>query len=404
MFLICDPLCCSGCSACGSACPQAAITMQPDAKGFLHPVIDASSCVNCGLCRRVCPQNDALAHREHLQVYAGLAVQDRVRARSSSGGIFSLLAAAAIRKQGVVFGAALDRDLTVRHIMAESLEEVEKLRGSKYVQSDLGDAYQKAAEQLAAGRFVLFSGTPCQIDGLYHFLGSRPKENLLTVDILCHGVPSPAVFRKFVESKPCKCVSVNFRKKDPGWDSFSTELTYENGKTEIDNSYYYFFNGSYCLRDSCYRCKYSNVNRVGDITLGDFWGYRESPPEYIENDDLGISFICINTIKGQTELKKIRRELALAERSMQEAVRGNPILSHPPIANAEFAGFWEDFPNRSWDELVEKYGIQREKRKDRLSKEQRSYYGRSFRLRHTRHRLVKRTKSLGRALLRRLRR
>ena len=398
MNQVCDPAYCSGCSACANICPKSALQMQPDYKGFLRPVINSTECVECGLCVRMCPQNSNLEVNNHSQVFAGLAINDRLRVSSSSGGIFSLLAEATIKKNGVVFGAALGKDMTVRHIMIDSLECISVLRGSKYVQSDIGITYKQAKEQLAIGRPVLFSGTPCQIDALNHYIENHLKDNLLTVDILCHGVPSPAVFRKFLERGPKKCISVNFRLKDPGWDSFSTELTYEDGGTEIDNSYYYFFNGSYCLRDSCYRCKYSNFNRVGDISLGDFWGYHETAPEYLENDDLGISFISVNTNLGQTAMEEIKRKTVLVRRTMVEAAKGNPILLYPPIPNNNCDAFWTDFPNLSWAELVDKYHISRDKRNGRLSRGQQGHSYTSFMFRHVMHKIVKKVKSFLRAL------
>lgn len=404
MTQICEPVVCTGCSACANICPKSAVQMRPDCKGFLRPAINPSSCVECGLCAKTCPQNDTLEHRTPGRVFAGLAINDQVRADSSSGGIFSLLAASMIKNNGVVFGAALDKDLSVRHILIDSLEGIAELRGSKYVQSDIGDAYQKVKEQLAVGVPVLFSGTPCQIDALYHCLGNGAKDNLLTVDILCHGVPSPAVFRKFVTQREAKCISINFRKKDPGWDSFSTELTYEDGVTEIDNSYYYFFNGSYCLRESCHQCKYSNVSRVGDITLGDYWGYSERSPEYIENDDLGISFVSVNSRAGQEAISEIKHKAVLEKREIQDAMRGNPILMHPPTPSEKCKDFWEDFQSLTWEDLTSRYHISREKRQDRLTQEQRKYYQKSFRIRHLRHRTRRRIRSLLRQAFGRIRR
>ena len=379
---------CTGCAACANRCEKKAISMQPDEKGFLRPQIDQSLCVDCGLCRKVCPQNERVAPSQEGKVYAALAVDDKLRAQSSSGGIFSLLAEKTIQNGGVVFGAAMGDDLHVRHVAVASKQDLARLRGSKYVQSEIGDCYRQAKESLEKGKEVLFSGTPCQIDGLKHFLG-KSYDKLLTVDILCHGVPSPAVLQKFVESKESstrkKVVGLNFRDKDPGWQGFSTTLFLDDGTKEIDNSYYYFFVGDYCLRDSCSNCLYASAHRIGDFTLGDFWGYRETGPEHIEDDDLGISLLFINNDKGNAALNAIRDKIDRAPRRIEETVKGNPLLSHPFPAHKRSAEFWNDFPSLSWDELVEKYGVSREKKKDRLSAEDRAYFAKPYKQRHFRH-------------------
>ncbi len=388
MQLICDPKLCTGCSACANGCPKTAITMAADEKGFLRPTIAQDLCVDCGLCKQLCPQDERNAPTLEGRIYAALAVNDDLRAKSSSGGIFSLLAEKTLREDGVVFGAAMDENLHVRHIMANTQEGLELLRRSKYVQSEMGDCYRQAREQLEQGKTVLFSGTPCQIDALKHFLG-KEYGNLLTVDILCHGVPSPAVLRKFIESREQaaqkKVIKINFRDKDPGWSSFSTTLTYADGTKEVDNSYYYFFVRDYCVRESCAQCLYSSTKRVGDISLGDFWGYKESAPEHIEDDDLGISLLSVNTDKGIKAVQAIKSAIDIAPRLSKDATGGNPLLVHPFIPHARSAEFWSDFPKMEWDSLVEKYDITRKKKHDNLSAEDRAYYAIPYKKRHMRH-------------------
>ena len=388
MDSICPQNLCTGCAACYNICQAAAISMLPDERGFYRPVIDQARCVDCRRCAQVCPQNERKAPETTGKVYAALAVDDEIRAKSSSGGIFSLLAEGVLRSGGVVFGAALQKDLCVRHIMIADLAQMDQLRGSKYVQSEIGTSYSQAQEMLQAGKAVLFSGTPCQIAALKGFLG-KEYENLLTVDILCHGVPSPAAFRRFVDSKEketgSKVANVNFRKKDPGWSSFSTEISYENGTTEIDNSFYYLFVRDYMLRQSCSECLYARDERVGDITLGDFWGYQESGPEHIENDDLGISFVSVNTPKGEAVFRALRGKADFAERTIQEAVKGNPVLTHPCTTHEKSAAFWEDFPKLEWDRLIKKYEIPRGKKTDRMPAEDRQYFARPYKSRHRRH-------------------
>ena len=385
---ICKTELCTGCAACMNVCCHHAIDMYPDNKGFLRPTINAERCLDCGACRAACPQNSRIAPERAGSFYAALAIDDALRKASSSGGIFSLLAEWTLSKHGVVFGAALEEDLKVRHIMVDSIEKLPKLRGSKYVQSEIGRAYQEVERQLKQGKTVLFSGTPCQVYALKHFLRTD-YDNLLTVDILCHGVPSPTVLHKFLVSKErnrkAHVVGIDFRAKDPGWSTFSTMLYFNDGTKEIDNSYYYFFVRNYCLRDSCAHCLYACTERVGDITLGDFWGYQESAPEHIENDDLGISLVSVNTKRGQAAFQRISSKLDSAPRTAEDAVKGNRVLIQPFVPHEFSHEFWNDFPVLEWDELVEKYGISREKMTDTMSAEDRAYYARPYKQRHARH-------------------
>ena len=384
MVALCDTRLCTGCAACSNACPRNAIAMLPDSKGFLRPRIDAEQCVDCGICKTVCPQVKREAPTHEGKIYAAIAVDDDLREKSSSGGLFSLLAEQTIRCGGVVFGASLGEDLQVRHIKINSLDQVRKLRGSKYVQSEIGKSYSEAKAELEQGSKVLFTGTPCQIDALHHFL-DKDYENLLTIDILCHGVPSPAVLKKFLSSKTKQIKEVSFREKEPGWSAFSMTLTYADGSKEIDNSYYYFFVRNYCLRDSCSQCLYSSIKRVGDITLGDFWGYKETAPEHIEDDDRGISLVSVNTKKGEAAFSQVKRRLALAPRSREDAIKGNPVLSRPCAAHETTSEFWDRFESMSWDELVDTFQIPREKKEDRISSEDRAYYAIPYAKRHLRH-------------------
>lgn len=363
--------------------------MEPDQKGFLYPIINQDICIDCGLCRKICPQVERVAPtKRESRVLAALAIDDNLRAKSSSGGIFSLLAEQTLHDGGVVFGAALANDLLVQHIMVDASEDLAELRGSKYVQSRIGDCYRQVIKFLKQGKKVLFSGTPCQVDALKHFLRNE-YDNLITVDILCHGVPSQKVLTKFIKAKEAtnkkKVVNINFREKDPGWTTFSTTIQYEDGTKEIDNSFYHFFINDFCLRDSCSQCLYSSINRSGDISLGDFWGYAESAPEHIENDDLGISLVLINTKKGEKSFQKVNRLLDSATRSINDAVKGNRVLEGPFLPNERSKEFWEDFEKMTWDELVEKYNISRKKKPDQISSEDRLYYAKPYKKRHKRH-------------------
>ena len=387
---ICPSHSCTGCSACANLCPSDAISMHPDSHGFLHPSIDVDKCTSCSLCRSICPQNRSSGTKSPLAVYAGLSKDDSLRHHSSSGGIFSELAKNTLKKKGVVFGAAYDDSLQVHHIGITEISDLHRLRGSKYVQSNIGTSYAEARKKLQEGYQVLFTGTPCQIAGLYSYL-CKDYSNLVTMDILCHGVPSPEVYKKFIDSlqkEHAKSLTdISFRSKIPGWKTYSTQLTFADNTTATlpCNSYMSGFLNNVYLRNSCSTCRYATASRPGDITLGDYWGYRETAPDHIEDDDHGISLIMCNSQKGILALKKITGKLALTKRSFSNAAEGNPVLIHP-FKKSHFAdAFWEDFPIMSWNELSEKYFPVMPPPKDPISPEDRNYYAIPYIKRHRRH-------------------
>lgn len=391
MIKICEADKCTGCEACRNICPMDAVCMRPDEKGFLHPQI-GENCIHCGKCVQICPQNKAPVLHKPGKVYAALARDDAIRSSSSSGGIFSLLADKVLQNGGSVFGAVVMESLTVRHIGITDTEGLERLRGSKYVQSEIDTTYQKAKEYLIMERAVLFSGTPCQIAGLYAYLG-EDYENLLTVDILCHGVASPAVYQKFLDAEAksigSEITGIFFRKKIPGWKKNFLVLNSAAGQTRkfsMNESYLSGFLKDLYLRDSCYQCPYACTGRSGDITLGDYWGYRETGPEYIEDDDLGISFVMTNTEKGRAIFQEIQPEIAVAKRSVEDASRGNPILTRANEKPNESEAFWKDFNSMQWSELCSHYFPGVDGGKDIFSPERREYYKQPFNNRHPEHR------------------
>ena len=302
--------CCS-CGACYNKCPVGAITMQENEEGFLVPVIDKNKCTNCGLCVKVCPSlNVQYNNTDKPECYAAMA-DDEIRMKSSSGGIFTLLAEDILDKGGYVCGAAFDDNWDVHHIIVDNKNDLEKLRGSKYVQSDTEDCYKKIKKLLDEDKYVLFSGCPCQVAGLYSFLGKN-YEKLYTVDILCHGSPSRGVWKKYLNENFNKneIKRINFRDKNKiGWSCSHCTISTKNGDDIVTDDFTKLFHASINLRESCYDCKYSKKPRPADITLGDFWGISEYKKDL--NDDKGLSFVLTNNAKGKflfdNNLKKVKK-------------------------------------------------------------------------------------------------
>lgn len=329
MINIIDKKNCCGCNACVQHCPKSCITMQEDEEGFLYPIVDQEVCIDCGLCEKVCPVLNQGEERKPLQVYAANNTNEEIRMQSSSGGVFTLLAETIIQEGGVVFGARFNDDWEVIHDYTETQEGLATFRGSKYVQSRIGDSYCQAEQFLKKGRKVLFSGTPCQIAGLNLFL-RKEYNNLLTVDFICHGVPSPGVWKSYLEelialqgnrknsvlshSKPIILNSIRdisrieFRNKRLGWKKFSFALTLSvpdghGTKNTVllsepynENIFMKGFLADLYLRPSCYACPAKCLKSGSDITVGDYWGIQNVMPEI--DDDKGICCLMVNTDKG----------------------------------------------------------------------------------------------------------
>lgn len=300
--------CCS-CSACANRCPVNAITMQENKEGFLHPVINEDACVDCGQCLKVCPSlNEKKENFLDPKCYA-VAAQDEIRANSSSGGLFTILAEYIIKQGGIVCGAAFDEKWNVHHILVDKLEDLNKLKGSKYVQSAIENTYSEIQRLLNNGKKVLFSGTPCQVAGLYTFLG-KDYSNLLTMDILCHGAPSRSVWQKYLHEAFdfTKIKNVNFRDKSQiGWSCSHSTITLDNNQKVVSDEYTKLFHQSMILNKACQNCKYSKLPRPADITGGDWWGiskYKEGL-----NDGKGLSFVLVNTSKGEDIFKTIQKDM-----------------------------------------------------------------------------------------------
>lgn len=321
---------CTGCSACAEACPRGAIGMSCRPDGFYYPEIGKRLCVDCGLCERICPVSGGTNKDEILNnAYAAKHRDECVRAGSSSGGAFSAIAANVLRDGGVVFGAAFDPEFTVKHTCVDREEDLERLRGSKYVQSRIGDAFSKARTYLEEGRTVLFSGTPCQIAGLKSFL-KKDYDGLLTVDFICHGVPSPAMWRSYLRYREQEAGSevrkVSFRDKAHGWQNYSMALEFADGtKSTIpirEDLYLKGFLSNLFLRRSCYQCKFKGENYYSDLTMGDCWGADSIAPEL--NDNKGLSLVLSNTPKGEDAIARAGDHLELYSIDKKAALKSNP--------------------------------------------------------------------------------
>lgn len=322
---------CCGCHACYNICPQRAISMKDDDKGFKYPVVEKEKCIDCGLCEKVCPiLNKINEGKNNIRAYACFNKDEQIRKNSSSGGIFQLIANNILCKNGIVIGAAFNRDFLVEHIMIEEQKDLEKLMGSKYIQSDINDIYQKTKKSLENGKHVLFTGTPCQIEGLKAYL-NKEYDNLYTQDIICHGVPSKKVWLKYIEfiekmrkEKPLK---IQFRNKTYGWKNYATYFEYGYRKYIVKHNEDMFmktFLNNLSLRDSCYNCSFKRKNRISDITLADFWGIDNILPDW--NDDKGISLVIVNSNKGLEIFNQIKENMIYDEVNFEEAIKYNKCM------------------------------------------------------------------------------
>ena len=350
---------CCGCHACFNVCPVNAIEMKEDEKGFKYPIIDKEKCVNCGLCDKVCPIKEKVCISNEPVAYAAYNKDEEIRKESSSGGIFTLLAEKILEKQGIVFGAIFDDNFHVIHTYIDSKKQLEKLRGSKYVQSTIGDCYKIAKQYLEEDKYVLFTGTPCQIEGLRSYL-QKDYKKLYTQDIICHGVPSPKVWEKYMEYRKNKDKEIPqkiyFRNKDNGWKRYNVKFKYKQGEYKNRQSkdvYMQAFLRDISLRDSCYHCNFKKKNRRSDITIADFWGIEEILPQL--DDDKGISLIIVNSKKGQELLNDIKNEIIAKKVNFEEAIKYNPSMLHSVNTTPNREEFFEKMNTMEFNKLVEKY-------------------------------------------------
>ena len=352
---------CCGCHACNNVCPKECILMEIDNEGFWYPKVDKSKCIDCNLCEKVCPIiNTPKKVEDDILAYACKNKNEEIRKNSSSGGVFTLLCEEVINNNGVVFGATFDENLNVKHTYAETLEECINFRGSKYVQSKIGDTYKEAKKFLDQERIVLFSGTPCQISGLDAYL-MKKYDNLILIDIACHGVPSPLIYKSYIkkleEKKKSKINEILFRDKSTGWKDYSISFKFDNGKKmrqfRIDNTYMSGYLKDIFLRPSCYTCKFKKPITSADLTLADYWGIQNKHIEF--DDDKGVSLILINSEKGQHLLNKITNKLNIIKTDLEYAIRCNPSIIKSSSYNEERDEFFKNFSSKNIIKYIDKY-------------------------------------------------
>lgn len=338
---------CCGCTACVQVCPKQYITMQEDEKGFLYPKVDDNLCINCGLCEKVCPMLNSKEKVEPQQVCAAINPDEEIRRNSSSGGVFTMLAESVIKEGGVVFGAIWNEQWEVVHSYTESLDGLSAFRGAKYSQSIIGDTYRQAQKFLKAGRKVLFSGTGCQIAGLKFFL-RKEYDNLLTVEIACHGVPSPKVWKEYVKkvSDGKQLTNIVFRDKRNGWNGYGLSVVGTDGKELmyepfLRNDFLQSMLNDLCIRPSCTNCPAKAGASGADLLIGDFWGVEGMHPDMYDNK--GCSLVIAYTNVGKTMFGGL--DLREKEVTYEEGCRYNPCIVQS-IHESRYAPiFWYNFRN-----------------------------------------------------------
>ncbi len=357
---ITTPETCVGCGACRQFCPKNAITMTPDAEGFLRPAIDREKCVECGLCQKVCPALSPTLPEGENRAYALKHNREEVRKRCTSGGAFIAISDAILEQGGVIYGVIYNDEFRAVHTRTENIQGRDKMCGSKYVQSDPGDTYCQVSEDLKNGKTVLYSGTSCQIDGLYHYLRAKhiDCENLLTVSLVCHGVPSPKLWQDHIaniRAKRSKAIACyENRAKVRGWHEHNECITYADGKkefyTKLSQNHKDLFYGHYIIRPSCSVCPYAADPCTADITIADFWGVQYVMPQI--DDNRGVSLVLCNSPKGSALVENLQ-DVTLWEVDRATAMSHNH--TKPCKPNPRRKEFWADYAAHGYQFVCAKY-------------------------------------------------
>lgn len=358
MIQVINPEDCCGCTACASICAHDAINMEPDPLGFLYPKVDESKCVECGLCEKVCQFNDNYDRSLNLKepiAYASRHKDIDEVMKSRSGAAFVAISDYILEQRGIVYGAGYKDHFRVAHKRATTKEERDEFRGSKYVQSDLIDVFRQVKEDLKNGLTVLFSGTPCQTSGLNSYVGKRLRENLILVDIVCHGVPGPFLWRDNIayheKRRGDQIVSVNFRDKELfGWKAHQETYLFKRGEKVISK---YLFYQTITFRNSCAVCHFANLHRPSDLTIADFWGWENVVPD-MNLDDKGINLVLLNTEKGKVIFEKASCQMNVREVDIMDCVQQN--LKRPTRLPSNRKAFEDYYLIHGYYETMKHYG------------------------------------------------
>lgn len=349
---------CTGCSTCYNVCPKKCISMDENDEGFLYPVVDQKECIKCKMCIKKCPVLSLERNEESIEeFYVAYSKNEETRNKSSSGGCFREMAEVILNNNGVVFGAIFDNDFNVIHKYVENVSELEKLQGSKYVQSDITKTFNEVKNFLDKDRQVLFSGTPCQIAGIKKFLGKEYK-NLYLISIICHGVPSRRVFQKYLKKykKKGQIRDICFRDKSFGWEKFSMKVELKNGDKYIipknEDSFMKGYLSNIYLRKSCYDCQFRDTNDIADISIGDLWGIDHMKQEM--NDHKGASLLIVKTIKGKKLIESCKNNIIIeGELKKEELVKYNPCIIKSVQRTKQREKFFKELNSKKdFDELV----------------------------------------------------
>lgn len=352
---------CTGCKMCGDICPNQAINFDVNSEGFWYPTIDNQKCTNCGLCNMKCPALNATAYDSKKMAYATWTKDDTIRRESTSGGIYYEFAKHILDNNGILVGCVYTEDFKgAYHIVSDKKEDLNKLLGSKYFQSDTATIFKQTKQALETGRQVLFTGSPCQVDALLQYL-EKPYENLFTIDFICRGIPSPLIQKKKIElyekDNSSEVVFYRDKSKRSSWANFGELIKFNNGKEKfisrfLDNINDCFVSKNLNMRESCYTCKYKNSNNASDITIGDFWGITK-----VTRKDLtyGVSALVINTDKGQQIFDAINSRIYKSQRPIEEVYKGNPAFTQSPKKPEARDSFFEDVNVKGLNYAVKKH-------------------------------------------------
>ncbi len=351
---------CCGCFACMNICPVGCISMISDDEGFVYPFIDQDKCIKCGLCNNICPiinnkEETTIDNKEDIKAFAFYSKDQNILKKCSSGGAFPLIANEILENKGVVYGAIYADDNTVRHARIDNFNDINKVFTSKYLQSNIDLTYKQVLEDLKKEKYVCFSGTPCQVEGLLNYL-RKPYDNLLTCDFICHGVPSPKVWQKYLKFLQIQKPSfVSFRNKDNGWINYNIKII-EQDKI-IQNSqrkdlYMNSFLSECNIRPACYDCKFKKINRLSDITMADFWGVEKIYPNM--NNYNGVSLVIVHSEKGLKYFNKIKMLGECQQVDFINAIKHNSSYNNSVKMNSKRKYFFENIDNLPFDKLVNK--------------------------------------------------